>query len=613
MKDIRFILLTVLLCGGYLAGAQQVEFRASAKTVVATGERFTVKYVLNAEGTNFKGPATSDFSIISGPNASTSSSIQIINGRVDRSVEYTYTYLMTASKEGTFTLPAASVKVEGKAYQSNALTIQVIKGPSGQQYQGQQGTASQQKQGVSGDDVFIKAYLDKSNPVQGEQVIVTYKIYTRVPVSQIEIKKLSSFSGFWSKSLLDDDAPLKQYKETINGEEYVVADFRKIALFPLKSGELSIDPLELNCVAQVQQKGQKRWGDPFFDNFFNDSFFNRYQNVQLALKSNPLTIRVAPLPSAGKPADFSGAVGTFRFNSSLDKTSLKTNEAINLKFTVSGKGNIELVEDLKIKFPPDFEVYDPKINNDLSITAAGISGTRTLEYLIIPRTPGKFRIDPVKFSYFDLDRREYVTLSSQPYTIDVEKGEGSSSNITYSGVNQEDIQYIGSDVRHIKTGRPALKLIGASFFGSTLYYLLLVIPLLLFVLFIVVYKNELKKRSNISLMRNLKATKIATKRLRMANKYLREKKKEEFYIEISQALWGYLSDKFTIPQAELSMDSIQAALTNKGIEQPIIDQFMEVLGKCEFARFAPGDSTEQMEMSYTDAMEIISKVERELK
>jgi hypothetical protein len=443
---------------------------------------------------------------------------------------------------------------------------------------------------------------------------VTYKIFTKVPINQININKLSSFEGFWSENLIKDNDKFNQYTQVIEGEKYVVADIRKIALFPLKSGRLVIEPLELECVAQIRRQTKTKTGDPFFDDFFNNSFFNEsYANVEKSLKSNPLVISVRPLPTIEKPVDFSGAVGTFTFNTSLDKTSTKTNDAITLKCTITGKGNIQLVDKLNISFPPDFETYDPKISNNVNTTGAGVSGSQTFEYLIIPRKAGKFTIKPITFSYFDLEKKRYTTLTSPQYTIDVAKGSGDNTTVTYSGAGKEDIKYIGSDIRHIKNQPLDLLKTGTFFFGSFLFFITLLLPLLIFILFILFWKKQEERRSDTVLMKNRKATRVAIKRLKKANAFLKEQAQEPFYVEISQALWGYLSDKFGIPLAELSMDSVREALAEKGVKDEIVTQFIETLNNTEYARFAPGEKSMIMEKTYREALEIITRIERELR
>jgi hypothetical protein len=615
------IVFSLLFLTRFFSVAQDVQFTGSAKPVVTVGETFALTYSVNAQGVNFRGPSLSGFDLISGPNTSTTSSIRAINGRTSMSITYTYTYYLLASREGTFEIPPATVTVDLKQYKSNSVTVKVEKGSAGQQNPGQtQGNRqgrNQQSGGViqsGANDVFLKAFVNNADPLQGEGIIVTYKIFTKVPINQIAIKKLSSFQGFWSQNLIKETDKLNQSKQVIDGEQYTVAEIRKIALFPLKSGKLVIDPLEMECVAQIRRQTRTKTGDPFFDDFFNDSFFgNAYATVDKNLKSNPLIINVRPLPTAEKPSDFSGAVGNFTFHTEIDKSQLKTNDAVNLKCTVSGQGNLQLIDKLNVTFPPDFETYDPKITSNINTTGAGISGSQTFEYLMIPRKPGKFVIKPITFSYFDLSKRRYVALTSPAYTLNVEKGTGEGSTVSYSGVSKEDIKYIGSDIRHIKNPPFRLTRIDALFFGSFLFYISLLIPIVLFILLILFMRKQEVRRSNTVLMKNRKATKVAKKRLKKADGFLKARQQDAFYEEISQTLWGYLSDKFSIPIAELSIDSVQEALSGKQVNEEIIQQFIRTLNNTEYARFAPGEKDLTMEKIYQEALEIIAKIERELK
>jgi len=621
VKSLVFTLVTFLCLitsGGY---AQEPRLTVSARQAVAVGETFTLVYTLNAQGSNFRGPAIQGFDVISGPSTSTSSSIRSVNGSTTMTITYTYTYLLQANREGSFDIPAASVTVNGKQVTSNTFTIKVTKGnaPGGGQTQLQsgQGRGGGQAGAAAGgtNDVYVKAFASNSNPLQGEGIVVTYKIFTKVPIAQINISKLSSFSGFWSQNLMKENDKLQQTTQIIDGEQYVVADIRKIALFPLKSGRLVIDPLELNCVAQVRRQTRTKTGDPFFDDFFNDSFFSSgIANVEKNLKSNPVIINVQPLPEAGRPADFSGAVGSFTFRAEVDKSRLKSNEALNLKCTVSGRGNIQLIDKMNVSFPPDFETYDPKVTSDIQTAASGISGSQVFEYLMIPRKPGKFTIKPITFSYFDLDKKRYVSLASTEFTLEVEKGTGEpGAMLTYSGANKEDIKYIGSDIRHIREGDLKLMIAGSRFIFSPLFWLMLVVPLALFLLFFGLWRKLAARRSDTVLMKNLKATKVARKRLRSAEEFRKAGRQDDFYVAISQALWGYLSDKFTIPLSELSMDSVHEALVRKNVAEAIIQQFIETLKNTEFSRFAPGEKDISMERTYNEALEIIAKIERELR
>ncbi len=617
MRKSEFLVLCSFLIIATGAMAQDVQFTGNARSMVGVGETFNLAYTVNAQASNFRGPAITGFDVLSGPFSSTSSSIRAINGRTSMSIASTFTYILRASKEGTFEIPAAIVTADNKQYRSNIVVIKVVKNAGNTQNTspGNQGKNNSQNGGViqsGSNDVFVKAVIDNSNPYQGEGITLTYKIFFKVSISQPNITKPSSFEGFWSQTL--NNAKVNQYNQTIEGEVYRVADLSKVMLYPLKSGRLVIDPFELECIAQYKRQTKTKTGDPFFDDFFNNSFFNEsYANVEKTLKSNSVVVNVRPLPTSEKPVDFSGAVGTFTFKTELDKTRAKTNDAINLKCTITGKGNIQLIDKLNINFPPDFETYDPKISNNISTTGAGASGSQTFEYLIIPRKAGKFTIKPITFSYFDLEKRRYVTLTSPLYTVDVEKGSGDNNTVTYSGAGKEDIKYIGTDIRHIRNQPLHLHITGTFFFGSTVFFLMILLPLLLFVLFIIFWKKQEERRSDAILMKNRKATRIAIKRLKKANGFLKEQQQEAFYIEISQALWGYLSDKFGIPLAELSVDSVHEALVKKNVKEEIIRQFIETLNNTEYARFAPGEKTMIMEKIYQEALEIITRMERELR
>lgn len=615
----KYLLTLTLLLSCFSLWSQDVQFTASAKQTVAVGETFTLMYSVNKEASGFRGPNLQGFGVLSGPNTSTSSSIRSVNGRTTMTITYSFTYLLQALKEGSFDIAAASVNADGRQYTSNTLNIKVVKNPNipaGQNpallNKGQSGGGAATS---GGNDVLVKAFASNSNPLQGEGVVITYKIYTKVQISGINISKAPAFPGFWSQNLTKDNDKLQPTTQMINGEQYLVADIRKYSLFALKTGKLVVDPMELTCVAQVRKQTRTRTGDPFFDDFFNDAFFNSgIANVEKNLKSNPLVINARPLPEEGKPADFSGAVGSYTFRTEVDKTRLKTNEAVTLKCTVSGKGNIQLIDKMNVIFPPDFENYDPKVTSDIQTSAAGVTGNQIFEYLLIPRKPGKFTIKPITFSYYDLDKKRYVTLTSPEFTLEVEKGSGDSQAVmTYSGANKEEIKYIGSDIRHIKDGVIKLNPTGAIFFGSPVFWLSLCIPLGLFVLFLILWRKLAARRSDTVLMKNLKATRIARRHLMKAEEFRKSGKQDEFYVAISQALWGYLSDKFTIPLSDLSISSVRDALLQKNVSEGLITQFIDTLNNTEFARFAPGEKMVNMERIYNEALEIITKIERELR
>lgn len=604
LKVLYSILLLTISVGSLFG--QQVEFKASAREQVAVGDQFRLIFSVNAQANGFKAPVIKDFSILSGPNQSTSSSMQIINNQVTRSVELSYTYVLQALKEGSFTIGAASVNVDGKTFQSNPVTITVVKGSAGQQST----DPDNQQQGpdISTKNLFVKASINKTNPYQGEQVIVTYKIYTRVPVSEYSVSKTPSLTGFWTENLIKDNTPLSQYRENLNGAEYVVAEFKKDALFAQKTGRLTIDPLELDVIAQVEIK-KRRSADPF-DDFFNNSFFgSNYQNVRKKLFSNAITINVKPLPENKK--DYTGAVGNYNINTTLDKNTVKANDALTLKFTVNGTGNLKLIDKPPFTFPTDFEVYDPRIVDDIKVNASGVSGKRTFEYLLVPRNHGKYTIKPISFVFFDPGAGIYKSLKTPEFNITVEKGTGNDAYVK-TGPEKEDFQYIGTDIRYINTSIYNLKPTNIFFFGSLLFWILFFTPAILFTLFAIIWQKELKKRSNVALMRNRKATGIAKKRLKLAEQYLKKGNQSAFCTEVSNALWGYISDKFNISRSALSLDSVADALQKKSVKEELITKFLIALHNCEFTRFAPGDKSQVMDNLYSEALIVITETEQEL-
>lgn len=584
--------------------SQNVSFELSAKTQVEVGEQFQVVLTLSAEGSNFSGPDFKDFSVITGPMMSTNSSINIVNGRMDRSFYQTYTYIITAQKVGEFTIGPASVTANGQRVTSNKTTVRVAKGSSSQ---------NKVDGGGNSDDIFLKAIPDKRKVSLGEQVMITYKLYTKVPIANLVVTKISSFPGFWMKNLLESNSDIKQTRQVINGSEYIVADIRQVALFPQKSGTLSIEPMELSCTAQVRVQSQRNSRDPF-EAFFNDPFFNRgIQNVEKKLTSEAVSIQVEPLPTAQRPADFKGAVGQFGFQSSIDRNQIKTGEVINLVYTITGTGNLELIDLPAPTFPSDFEVYEPKITTDIKTGIGGVTGSRKVEYLIIPRIRGDFTIPSVKLVYFDPRTSTYTTLSSPEYPIHVEKGEGSTATEGMTVSSQERITYLGSDIRHINLKKTSLKNKNDFFFGSWLYFLIFIGGTLLFAVALWRHRQLAHLRNNQSLMKLRQATKVARKKLANAQIHLQKKDQNAFYLEMSQALWGYLSDKFTIPRSELSIENIQAILQQRNAPDDLTEAFVSALNNCEFARFSPGDAGQKMDELYRQGIELITKTERTIR
>lgn len=596
----------------------------SAKRQVMVGERFQVVFEANAEGRNFQAPSFEGFNVLGGPFTSSSSSVQIVNGSISRTTKNTFTFALQAAQEGTFRIGSASLTVKGNKVSSEPFEIKVVpddgsySAPSGGGNNGsQQGGASQNTSDpqVSGKDLFIKVVPSKKSVYVGEQVVLTYKLYTRIPVSSLSVSRSPSYAGFWTKDITDNTGGnLRQSSEYINGVEYTTAEIQKIILVPQRGGSFTLEPMVIECVAQVRTQNNKRQSNDPFDIFFNDPFFNRnIANVRKELSTNSLTVEVKNLPDNGKPASFVGAVGDYSFKTDIDKTQLKTNEAFTLSLTVTGTGNIELLQLPEPTFPPDFEVYDPKITISTNNTANGMSGTKKAEYLVIPRRAGSFNLTPVEFSCFNPSRGTYSSTTSEAYTIQVEKGQGSESEeVSIFASNQEGIKYLGSDIRHIMTGNPRLKPIHSAFFGTVPYFIVLLALLLVFVIALLLSKKREQLKQDNAANRNRKADKVARGRLKKASQYLKVKDQENFYVEMSQALWGYIADKLAIERSKLSMDTVSETMKGKNVPDDLTQQFVDTLNNCEFARFAPGNAEEKMDDLYRRGIEVITKAEKVL-
>ena len=591
-----------------LNAQDDVSFKVICKKQVAVGEQFQVSYELTGDGKNFEAPNFTNFEIVGGPFSSSSSSVQIINGSVNKSTTHTYSFYLRAIKEGTYTIPAATITVDRKKIKSTTEDITVVKDSS---ISTNGGNSSGNGTTVGAKEVFLEAMPNKKTAYIGEQIMLRYKIYYTIPISQLTISKAPSYSGFWMKDVTENNGTLQQSSIVKNGIEYHVATIQEIVLIPQKAGTLTIDPLDISCVAQIRQENRQSRGYDPFDNFFGDIMGTAYTNVKKEIKSQPIDIEVKALPAKDKPTSFKGAVGQFTFTSGIDKTEMKSNDAFTVTYNVSGNGNIDLLELPKPVFPPDFEVYDPKITTNSKNNSYGISGNKKVEYVVIPRVSGDFTINPVEFSYFDAGKNKYVTLSSEKYELHVERSanEG-SSGIIYAG-GQEAIKVVGSDINHIMMDGK-LKKDGVVLFASPLYFIILLLMIVIFVVSLVFYKRINKFNQNQVLVRNKKATKIAKKRLQNAYNYLKIKDSAHFYEEFSQALWGYISDKLNISRSQLSMDTVKEMMEGKNVSEDIVNQFIELLNNCEYARFAPGDPGKKMEELYEKGVEVITKAEKNL-
>ena len=622
IEDMRKrIILFLMLCPLWLWAQDNPTLTASSKKQVVVGERFQVVFEANAEGKNFQAPSFQGFNVVGGPFTSTSSSFSMVNGSMSHSIKVTYTFALQAYQEGTFHVGSASLTVSGNKISSEPFDIKVLPddgsyaGNSNGGYSGGQGGQQQNTSDpqVSGKDLFLKVIPSKKSAYVGEQVVLTYKLYTKVPVSSVSLSKMPSYASFWTKDISDNSGTLRQSSEYINGIEYTAAEIHKVIVVPQRAGNLSIEPMTMECVAQIRtERNNSRSNDPF-EAFFNDPFFNRnIVNVRKELSSQSFSLEVKNLPENGKPASFAGAVGNYNFKTEIDKDVLSTNEAVTVTVTVSGTGNIELLQMPQPVFPPDFEVYDPKISTNVNTTANGLSGTKKAEYLAIPRRAGEFSIPAVEFSYFNPATGSYESLQSEPYEIKVMKGKDSDDGGGFFASNQEDIKYLGSDIRHIMTGDPHLKPTHTTFFGSAAYFVVLLVLLLLFVILLFVLKKREQLSKDTAANRNRKADKVARGRLKNAYQYLKAKDQDKFYIEMSQALWGYIADKLGIERSKLSMDTVSETMKAKNVPDELTQQFVDTLNSCEFARFAPGSAEEKMDDLYQRGIDVISKAEKVL-
>jgi hypothetical protein len=613
--NIKYLLL--FLAGFFLAfivTAEDVNFTAKAsKNKVVTGEIFEITFTINSNGVNFKAPSFNGFKVISGP--SQSSSFQWINGKTSHSLSFSYKLI--AEKEGNYTIKGATIESGGKTYTSNELTIEVVKGnPPQQQQQAQQrispffdpfdpfGIQSPPQQVQSQDlkdEIFLKVSVDKKSAYIGEQITATYKIYTRVDIVSNSVKKLPALNGFWSQDI-DNKGQAQLIRETVDGVQYYVAELKKTILFPQRVGTLEIDPLEMDMVLRLKSSSRPR-------SIF-DQFFGSYQDVPYTVKSKPVKIEVKALPEKNKPEDFTGAVGKYQFVSKISKTKLKTNEAITLSYILSGKGNIKLIDVPKPNIPSDIEVYEPKIKDNISVTASGVSGTRTFEYLLIPRHQGTYTIEGLKFSYFNPETGKYENLKTEDYLIEVEKGDNEDIAIS-KGIIKEDIQLIGSDINFIKT-ETTLEQKKKYFIGSTLFYILWLLPILIFATAWILrnYYNQIQKDT--ARLNFKKANKIASKHLLLAKKQMDANASSAFYEEVFKALYDYVSYKLSIEKSQLNKESIRELLKEKKVPDSSIQLLLNTLDQCEFARFAPSAALPMQEI-YNQAEQSIKKLEEEIK
>lgn len=608
MRKIIFLLFTIL-AAWQVKAADKVRFVAEAADVVVSGDQVRLVFTVNSQDIkDFRAPSIKGFDVLMGPSRSQQSSIQIINGKRTSNSSTAFTYILLAGSPGTYTIPAASVEVNGEKVFSNAISIKVLpqdqnSGNSGNNGGGSASSSRSQAAGsrISANDLFITATASKTTVHEQEAILLTYKVYTVVNLRQLR-GDMPDLKGFHTQEV---DLP-QQKKFTLEhykGRNYNTTVWSQYVLFPQQTGKLEVPSITFDGVVAQQTVSD----DPF------DAFFNGggYVEVKKKITTPKVVINVQPLPS--KPAGFAGAVGEFKLASSINATDVKTNDAVTIKLTLSGTGNMKLIGTPEVKFPQDFEIYDPKVTDDYKLTNSGLTGTKTFEYLAIPRHAGNFTIPAVEFTYFDLKSNSYKTLKTEAYNLKVAKGQGNADQVISDFTNKESVKMLGKDIRFIKLGDSSLRPKGDFFFGTVGYYLCYLIPLLLFVVFAVIYRQKALENANVAKVKTKKANKVATRRMKLAGKLLVENKKNEFYDEVLKALWGYISDKLSIPVSQLSKDNIEAELTNYGVQEALIAEFIGVLNECEYARYAPGNENEAMDKVYSASVEVISKMENSIK
>lgn len=582
-------------------------FKAEAsKTTVGVGEQFQVDYSIGAQAGGFRPPSFDGFDVYSGPNES--SSFQFINGNVSQNISISF--ILAAKQEGTFTINGATIQSGGKTLTSNSLSIKVVKGsapaqsPQSQSPQAQSQQPSKSPSGgaiLTGDakkNLFIKIIPSKTKVYEGEQLLLTIEFFSHLNLQNLDNANFPDYNGFYSQDITPKSQQIVPTKQTYNGVTYMTAVLKQAILFPEHTGILKIDPASIDCVVAEKVKANN-----IFDAFFGGGF----RNVKYSIKSDPVSITVLPLPETKK--SFSGAVGQYSIKGTLDKTNVKANDAVNLTISLTGSGNLKLVDTLPVKFPPDFDHYDPKITDHFSATPAGISGTRTFNYLLIPRNQGHYKIPSEEFTYFDPEKKNYVSLDIPEFNIDVAKGDNSNALTVNNAVNKEDVKEIGQDIRYIHPGEVPTVPIGEMFLYSLPFYAGMVVPILAFLIVAFARRKFIERNSDLIGVKKRGATRLAKKRLRAASKYIASNNKTAFYAEIHNAIMSFLSDKFTIPVSELSREHITEQLKKRNIKPETLASLMSALDNCEFARYAPAAVTANLNEVFQTTVKLITELQ----
>ncbi|MDR0814157.1 MAG: BatD family protein [Bacteroidales bacterium] len=600
LLSVLFIFFTLTL------QAEDVKVTVNCPRVVKVGEPFQLDVEINAKGSQPAFPEMTAFKVLRSMGTQQKMETSMSGGKFVSSVIVVYSYAVQAMQEGTQDFPAVEVTVDKKKYQSAPVPVQVVAGNASAQaaQQQQQGGATAQADNsqvqTDNREVFVSVIPSRSKIYQGEYITTTLKLFSKVDISSINDVKFPSFDGFFKQEL--DTPPLRSLeRETVNGEVYGTGVLKQIILFPQKSGALTISPctMEIGITQRVQSRSRN-----IFDDIFGGT---QVQTVPREVKSYPVNITVLPLPE-GKPASFSNAVGQLKLDASVDKTEVKANDPITLKVVISGTGNVKFADAPKVNFPPDFEVFDPKVNTHLNSTAT--SGSKTFEYVIVPRHGGTYKLPAIEFSFFDPQTKQYKSLHSEEYTITVEKGEEQSGTNVISGITREDVKFLGKDVRYIKQSHDSLHKKGDHFFGTWKFLLWFVIPLAGFATIVYFRRKYIRKYSDLAFVKNKHANRYASKRLKKAATFMNSGQQTLMYEELSRALWGYLGDKLNIPVADLSKDTGKQMMQQNKVPESLTDEFIGVIDDCEFARYAPSSGNADMKTLYNRAVDVIDKMQK---
>ena len=613
-----FCIVAFLLTAIFQMSAQNV-IRVEAPDVVAVNEQFNVTFIIEGEKSpsDFQWSSGDDFQLVWGPQKGSSSSIQIINGKRSSSHQTTFTYILIPKATGTFQLPVATALLSGDRISSTQASIQVVSdGASSSQSSGKNGskssgggqTSSTGSGEISSNDLFMRLSLSRMEVVIGEPITATLKIYQRANVVGFENAKFPTFNGFWSQeTYVPNNIEFK--RESQDDKIYNTAVLRTYVLIPQQSGTITIDPAELVCLVNIRTAPST--SNSLFDSFFQDE----YRTIRKRVTTPAVKVKVNPLP-AGQPASFGGGVGNFGISARLTTDNLKTHDAASLIITVSGRGNVALLEEPKVNFPPDFEVYDTKTTENTDKSNGGTSGSKSFEYPFIPRSHGDFTIDPVEYSYYDVNAGKYVILRTEPLHVKVAKGKGGDSTpvtTVNSGVERKDVKSLADDIRFIFTGKPGLSGSGSFFVGSVFFWILLALMILGATSVYLAFRKVAAMRADVVGTKNRRATKMAQKRLKLAGEYLDKNLYTAFYEELHKALIGFVSDKLNMDMSEISKDNIASALTDGGVSEEQTKAFTDLLDACEFARYSPDGGNEAMRSHYDAALKVISSIDSGLK